>query len=44
MSAKIIDGKEAARILRQEIKIKVDALAANIILQTYLDKERGGKI
>ena len=30
--------------MRKKRKKKVDALAANIILQTYLDKERGGKI
>ena len=34
----------AADISRKKRKKKVDALAANIILQTYLDKERGGKI
>ena len=34
----------AADISRKKRKHKVDALAANIILQTYLDKERGGKI
>ena len=34
MSAKIIDGKETARILRQEIKTKVDALAAENITVT----------
>ena len=33
-----------ADISRKKRKHKVDALAANIILQTYLDKERGGKI
>ena len=33
-----------ADISRKKRKEKVDALAANIILQTYLDKERGGKI
>lgn len=33
-----------ADISRKKRKTKVDALAANIILQTYLDKERGGKI
>ncbi len=33
-----------ADISRKKRKNKVDALAANIILQTYLDKERGGKI
>ena len=33
-----------ADISRKKRKQKVDALAANIILQTYLDKERGGKI
>ena len=34
----------AADISRKKRKHKVDALAANIILQTYLDKERGGRI
>ena len=34
----------AADMSRKKRKKKVDALAANIILQTYLDKERGGKI
>lgn len=33
-----------ADISRKKRKKKVDSLAANIILQTYLDKERGGKI
>ena len=33
-----------ADISRKKRKNKVDSLAANIILQTYLDKERGGKI
>jgi len=33
-----------ADISRKKRKKKVDALAANIILQTYLDRERGGKI
>ena len=33
-----------ADVSRKKRKHKVDALAANIILQTYLDKERGGKI
>jgi len=33
-----------ADISRKKRKKKIDALAANIILQTYLDKERGGKI
>lgn len=33
-----------ADMSRKKRKKKVDALAANIILQTYLDKERGGKI
>ena len=33
-----------ADISRKKRKHKVDALAANIILQTYLDKERGGRI
>lgn len=31
-----------ADMSRKKRKKKVDALAANIILQTYLDKERGG--
>ena len=30
-----------ADISRKKRKAKVDALAANIILQTYLDKEKG---
>ena len=34
----------AADMSRKKRKKKVDALAANIILQTYLDKERGGRI
>jgi len=34
----------AADISRKKRKKKIDSLAANIILQTYLDKERGGKI
>ena len=34
----------AADISRKKRKKKVDALAANIILQTYLDKEKGGKL
>lgn len=33
-----------ADISRKKRKKKVDALAANIILQTYLDRERGGKL
>ena len=33
-----------ADISRKKRKHKVDALAANIILQTYLDRERGGKL
>ena len=33
-----------ADISRKKRKKKVDALAANIILQTYLDRERGGKV
>ena len=32
----------AADMSRKKRKVKVDALAANIILQTYLDKEKGG--
>lgn len=32
----------AADMSRKKRKKKIDALAANIILQTYLDKERGG--
>lgn len=31
-----------ADISRRKRKKKIDSLAANIILQTYLDKERGG--
>lgn len=34
----------AADISRKKRKKKVDALAANIILQTYLDKEKGGRL
>jgi len=34
----------AADLSRKKRKKKVDALAANIILQTYLERERGGKI
>jgi len=34
----------AADMSRKKRKKKVDALAANIILQTYLERERGGKI
>ena len=30
-----------ADMSRKKRKVKVDALAANIILQTYLDKEKG---
>ena len=33
-----------ANISRKKRKKKIDALAANIILQTYLDKENGGKL
>ena len=33
-----------ADISRKKRKKKIDSLAANIILQTYLDKERGGKL
>ena len=33
-----------ADISRKKRKKKIDSLAANIILQTYLDKEKGGKI
>ena len=33
-----------ADISRRKRKKKIDALAANIILQTYLDKENGGKL
>ena len=33
-----------ADISRKKRKKRVDALAANIILQTYLDRERGGKL
>ena len=32
-----------ANMSRKKRKKKIDSLAANIILQTYLDKERGGK-
>lgn len=32
-----------ADMSRKKRKKKIDSLAANIILQTYLDKERGGK-
>ena len=31
-----------ANVSRKKRKKKIDTLAANIILQTYLDKERGG--
>ena len=31
-----------ADISRKKRKKKIDSLAANIILQTYLDKEKGG--
>lgn len=31
-----------ANVSRKKRKKKIDSLAANIILQTYLDKERGG--
>lgn len=34
----------AADISRKKRKKKIDSLAANIILQTYLDKEKGGKL
>lgn len=34
----------AADISRKKRKKKVDSLAANIILQTYLDKEKGGRL
>lgn len=33
-----------ADLSRKKRKKKVDSLAANIILQTYLDKEKGGKV
>lgn len=33
-----------ADVSRKKRKKKIDSLAANIILQTYLDKEKGGKI
>ena len=33
-----------ADISRKKRKKKIDALAANIILQTYLDKKNGGKL
>lgn len=34
----------AADISRKKRKKKIDSLAANIILQTYLDREKGGKL
>lgn len=33
-----------ADVSRKKRKKKIDALAANIILQTYLDREKGGKL
>lgn len=33
-----------ADISRRKRKRKIDSLAANIILQTYLDREKGGKL
>ena len=33
-----------ADISRNKRKKKIDSLAANIILQTYLDREKGGKL
>lgn len=33
-----------ADISRKKRKKKIDSLAANIILQTYLDKEKGGRL
>ncbi len=33
-----------ADVSRKKRKKKIDSLAANIILQTYLDKEKGGKL
>lgn len=33
-----------ADVSRKKRKMKIDSLAANIILQTYLDKEKGGLI
>ena len=33
-----------ADISRKKRKKKIDSLAANIILQTYLDRERGGRL
>ena len=33
-----------ANISRKKRKKSIDSLAANIILQTYLDRERGGKL
>ena len=33
-----------ADISRKKRKKKIDSLAANIILQTYLDREKGGKL
>ena len=33
-----------ADISRKKRKKKIDSLAANIILQTYLDREKGGNV
>lgn len=33
-----------ADVSRKKRKKKIDSLAANIILQTYLDREKGGKL
>ena len=33
-----------ANMSRKKRKMKIDTLAANIILQSYLDKEHGGKL
>jgi putative Holliday junction resolvase len=33
-----------ADVSRKKRKKKIDSLAANIILQTYLDKEKGGRL
>ena len=33
-----------ANVSRKKRKRKIDSLAANIILQTYLDKEKGGNL
>ena len=33
-----------ANVSRNKRKKKIDSLAANIILQTYLDREKGGNV